>query len=114
MLFASVWSDVIVTEASLTVCVREIRQALNDSTRTPLYIETVYKRGFRFIAPVQYRELPIKESPNQLVGRQEYWSKLIVVWETMMAKGCRQLVFLNRRSGYRQNKFVGTFCRYLF
>lgn len=58
---------------------------------------------------MQYRELPIKESPNQLVGRQEYWSKLIVVWETMMAKGCRQLVFLTGEAGIGKTSLLEHF-----
>jgi DNA-binding winged helix-turn-helix (wHTH) protein len=32
--------------------VRQIREALGDSADQPLYIETVPKRGYRFIAPV--------------------------------------------------------------
>lgn len=51
-IFKAVWPNVIVTEAALTVCIREIRKALTDSTRKPMYIETVYKRGFRFIGNI--------------------------------------------------------------
>lgn len=109
MLFASIWSDVIVTEAALTVCVREIRKALNDSTRRPLYIETVYKRGFRFIAPLQYHDPPVKEHLNLLVGRQESFSMLINAWETMMAKGYRKLVFLTGEAGIGKTSLLEQF-----
>src|SRR5215212_2437233 len=51
-LLAAVWPDVLVTDASIKVCVREIRKALRDSTKVPKYIETVHRRGYRFIAAV--------------------------------------------------------------
>ena len=39
-------------EHSLNVAVMNLRDALGDSVDTPLYIETIPKRGYRFIAPV--------------------------------------------------------------
>src|SRR3954471_21003147 len=48
-LLEAVWPDVIVSDASVKVCVREIRKALDDGARTPTYIETVHRRGYRFI-----------------------------------------------------------------
>ncbi len=39
-------------EHSLNVAVRNLRDALGDSIDTPLFIETVPRRGYRFIAPV--------------------------------------------------------------
>ena len=37
---------------SLSTAVMKLREVLGDSTDTPLYIETIPKRGYRFIAPV--------------------------------------------------------------
>src|SRR4051812_26233251 len=48
-LLSAVWPDVIVSDASVKVCVREIRKALDDGAKTPRYIETVHRRGYRFI-----------------------------------------------------------------
>jgi DNA-binding winged helix-turn-helix (wHTH) protein len=39
-------------DRSLNFCVRRIRVALGESTRSPLYLETLPKRGYRFLAPV--------------------------------------------------------------
>jgi pimeloyl-ACP methyl ester carboxylesterase len=47
-----VWPGVFVGDAVLKVCIREIRQALGDDPQQPAFIETVHKRGYRFIAPV--------------------------------------------------------------
>ena len=49
-LLAAVWRDAIVSDAALASCVRDLRKALGDSSRKPRYIETVHRRGFRFIA----------------------------------------------------------------
>lgn len=40
-------------EHGLNFCIRQIRAALDDGADTPRFIETVPRRGYRFIAPVQ-------------------------------------------------------------
>src|ERR1700693_1054309 len=50
-LLATVWRDAIVSDAALTSCIRDLRRALGDSAEAPRYIETVHRRGFRFIGP---------------------------------------------------------------
>ena len=48
----AVWAGVAVSDAALTSCIQEIRDALGDDARRPRYIETVHRRGYRFVAPV--------------------------------------------------------------
>jgi DNA-binding winged helix-turn-helix (wHTH) protein len=50
-LFDAVWSDLHVSESSLTVAINALRSALGDDRQAPHYIETVTRRGYRFIAP---------------------------------------------------------------
>ena len=52
-LLDALWPGVHVADGALKVCIREIRRALNDDARSPRYIETAHRRGYRFIAPVQ-------------------------------------------------------------
>lgn len=49
-LFDGVWGEVFVTDNSLTKAVKEIRQALGDDASAPRYVETVPRRGYRFVA----------------------------------------------------------------
>src|SRR5688500_1518677 len=51
-LLASVWRDPLASDASIKVCVAEIRKALDDDPQSPRYIQTVHRRGYRFIAPI--------------------------------------------------------------
>jgi DNA-binding winged helix-turn-helix (wHTH) protein/tetratricopeptide (TPR) repeat protein len=51
-LFKALWPDVAVTDNALTQAVSELRQALHDDPAKPAYIQTVARRGYRFIAPV--------------------------------------------------------------
>lgn len=39
-------------DQGLNYCIKEIRAVLGDSAETPLYIETMPRRGYRFIAPI--------------------------------------------------------------
>jgi DNA-binding winged helix-turn-helix (wHTH) protein/tetratricopeptide (TPR) repeat protein len=52
-LFAALWPDVAVTDNALTQAVSELRQALGDDASKPTYIQTVARRGYRFIASVE-------------------------------------------------------------
>ncbi len=58
------WPGVFVGDAVLKVCVREIRVALGDDHQHPTFIETVHKRGYRFIAPVTPIEAPPSAGPG--------------------------------------------------
>jgi DNA-binding winged helix-turn-helix (wHTH) protein len=51
-LFHAVWPDTVVSDDALTSCMQELRRALGEDARQPRYIETVHRRGFRFIGKV--------------------------------------------------------------
>ena len=51
-LFKALWPDVAVTDNALTQAVSELRQALGDDPSNPTYVQTVARRGYRFIATV--------------------------------------------------------------
>ena len=51
-LLDATWPGVSVAEEGLTRCITDIRQAFGDSPDRPAYVETVAKRGYRLIAPV--------------------------------------------------------------
>ena len=52
-LFQVVWPDTIVEESNLSSNIALIRKALGDGTNGECYIETVPKRGYRFVAHVR-------------------------------------------------------------
>ena len=52
-LFRALWPDVAVTDNALTQAVSELRQALGDDPASPKYVQTVARRGYRFISPVE-------------------------------------------------------------
>src|SRR5271169_5168480 len=41
-------------ETGLNTAVSKLRDALSDSAETPRYIETIPRRGYRFVAPVEF------------------------------------------------------------
>src|SRR5216684_2577127 len=47
------WPDSYVEEANLTFNIQQLRKSLGDNARKPQYIETVARRGYRFIADVE-------------------------------------------------------------
>ena len=52
-LIAQVWPGVFVTDNSLTRAVSELRRSLGDVAEEPQYIQTVARRGYRFVAQVR-------------------------------------------------------------
>lgn len=59
-LLEALWPDVVVSEDVLKSHVKDVRQALGDLAKTPLFIETVHRRGYRFIAEVSPRPVPLR------------------------------------------------------
>jgi DNA-binding winged helix-turn-helix (wHTH) protein len=51
-LLEEIWPDVFVQEANLSVNIASLRKAFDESNAEGKWIETVSKRGYRFVAPV--------------------------------------------------------------
>ncbi len=75
-------------EQGLNYCIRQIRTVLSDDAQSPLYIETIPRRGYRFIGPVEELEDPVRAkaappaSPAPKEGRIPRWvlvSALLVI-----------------------------------
>jgi len=63
-LMSKVWPDSFVEEANLTVNISALRKALGESPESRQYIETVPKKGYRFVAPVtEVREKDVADRP---------------------------------------------------
>lgn len=60
----SVWKDAFVTDTSLAEAVSVLRQALGDDPQAPRYVQTVHRRGYRFVAPLTL--LTPAPPPNEL------------------------------------------------
>lgn len=52
-LLAQVWPGVVVGDDSVTQVIIKLRKALGDDSEHPTYIQTVTKKGYRLLAPVQ-------------------------------------------------------------
>src|SRR5690348_1926489 len=74
-LLQRVWPDTFVEEGSLTRNISVLRKVLGDENGE--YIETVPKRGYRFVAPV--REIPV---PDQETVVDEHTLTRVVIEET--------------------------------
>lgn len=75
------WKDAFVTDASLTEAVRVLRVALGDTSRESVYVRTVHRRGYRFVAavsvvdaerPSSTREVADGESPGPIAMTGEW------------------------------------------
>ena len=51
---------------SLGVAIRKVRDSLNDDADTPKYVETIPRRGYRFLAPVTVHgsSAPVEKTPD--------------------------------------------------
>jgi eukaryotic-like serine/threonine-protein kinase len=65
-LFDNVWKDAFVTDNALTRAIKEIRRVIGDDASAPRYIETIPRRGYRFIAQVKIQASRVSEPPPQV------------------------------------------------
>jgi predicted ATPase/DNA-binding winged helix-turn-helix (wHTH) protein len=59
----TIWPETIVSPGNVKVYINEIRNALQDDRHAPRFIETVPRKGYRFISP---RNTPTQVSPSSL------------------------------------------------
>src|SRR6266545_2127751 len=70
-IFEAVWKETVVSDITLAVCVREIRKSLGDEAKTPQYIETMHRRGYRFIAALTTTPSPVPSSEFRVLSQEE-------------------------------------------
>ena len=63
-LLKEVWPDSFVEEGNITFNIRQLRKALDDDAQSPKFIETVPRRGYRFIAEVDEVDLTLEPEPR--------------------------------------------------
>jgi len=112
-LFQAGWSGTVVSDAALAVCVQELRRALRDNAHRPRYLETVHRRGYRFIGTVvsSYSPSPtLNPHPPVplLVGREAELSQL-QGWLEQALAGKRQLAFLSGEPGIGKTTLAAAF-----
>lgn len=71
-LLDAIWPDTHVAEGSLARTITNLRQALGDHADEPLYVETVARRGYRFVAAVE-ESAAAAASPFCLVHEQRVY-----------------------------------------
>ncbi len=62
-LVAEVWEGRWIAQSALSRCVAELRAALGDDAQQPRVIQTITKRGYRLIAPVEVVNVPAEPTP---------------------------------------------------
>jgi len=59
-------------EHSISAAMNRLRQTLGDSADEPRFIETLARRGYRFMVPVQFEELPaLPAAPAETTASSE-------------------------------------------
>ena len=112
-LLEALWPETVVSEGVLTVCIRELRQALGDAARAPHFIETVHRRGYRFVGqlPTGPPSAPHTSSPTSpplLAGREREVDALHRALATALT-GVRQLLFVTGETGLGKTTLVEAF-----
>jgi DNA-binding winged helix-turn-helix (wHTH) protein/tetratricopeptide (TPR) repeat protein len=64
----ALWPGVAVTDNAITQVVSELRQALGDEPASPRYVETVPRRGYRFIGVVESMAVSTPPAPAATPG----------------------------------------------
>jgi DNA-binding winged helix-turn-helix (wHTH) protein/predicted ATPase len=107
----AVWPDTHVGEGLLRGYVRELRAVLGDDPDAPRFIETLARRGYRFVAPVRAAERSAPASaapPPHVAGRAEDLRELGAILGEARA-GARRLVFVTGEAGIGKTTLVDAF-----
>jgi DNA-binding winged helix-turn-helix (wHTH) protein len=104
------WANTHVSDGVLKVIILEIRRALGDDPAAPQFIETVPRRGYRFIAARsrQAKVQPAADPRGALVGRDTVLAQLKDRLTSALA-GQRQLVFLSGEAGIGKTTVLDAF-----
>lgn len=117
-LLNAVWPRGYVSDSVVEVCINQLRKVLEDDRRSPRYIETVPKRGYRFIGEFTTRcavpgdfgdQRPCGHTPlggsENWVGREVSLARLHSLWAETLA-GERRIVFLTGDAGIGKTTLI--------
>lgn len=109
----ALWPETYINPEGLRSYIQEIRKVLQDRPDKPVFIETVRKRGYRFVAPV------IDENPGgtlsgaetkRVVGRGVQMAELTVCLSKIQ-RGEREIVFITGEPGIGKTALADKFQR---
>jgi DNA-binding winged helix-turn-helix (wHTH) protein len=83
-LIAAAWPGVVVEDANLTVQITALRRMLSEAVRGDLWIETLPRRGYRFVGPPPRRALSLFELAHDQRERNCSWN-----WRCWQRFRCR-------------------------
>lgn len=97
------WKDTFVTPNALTRLIAQLRRELGDAATEARYIQTVHRRGYRFIAAVQEVELEARHAQPPLaattaVSGRERRTLLVAAAVTLAILSAAAVVFRARQS----------------
>lgn len=115
-LLEALWSETYVQPEVLRKYILEIRKVLGDRLDHPLFVETIPKRGYQFVAPVSEEGStgaePVwpQDFTVSLAGREEPLQRL----ETLVSKASttrREIVFITGEAGIGKTSLLDAFER---
>jgi DNA-binding winged helix-turn-helix (wHTH) protein len=111
-LLDAVWPKTYVQPEVLKSHIADVRTLLGDDARKPIFIETLPRRGYRFIAPVTEgapaRRAAVSGSAKVLVGRDGPLAELHQCLRRM-SNGERQTVFVTGEAGIGKTAVADAF-----
>jgi len=121
MLLEAVWPGVTVSADAVRYSLRQVRRSLGDRLEDPLFIETVPRRGWRFLGQVTLQskqvwqleafepdQLSVPESTSILVGRERELRELAQLLEQARSGRC-QLALVAGDAGVGKTTVVDAF-----
>jgi DNA-binding winged helix-turn-helix (wHTH) protein/tetratricopeptide (TPR) repeat protein len=113
-LIEALWPDTFVQPAVLSSHIKDVRSALGDNPKRPRFIETLARRGYRFIAAVSEGPrpdtVPTRPAKGKLVGRDLAIAQLQNRLHAML-RHQRQVVFITGEPGIGKTTLVDEFQR---
>ena len=76
-LIEALWPNIVVGPDSLANCMTRLRKALNDDAKNPQFIETIQRKGYRWLKPVKLSESSLSWI-NQWPFKSKHYAILLV------------------------------------
>lgn len=108
-LHRTIWGSAKISPSTIPMCISEIRKALTDDPKSPRFVESLKRHGYRFVGQVKFRSDSEAETEFAFVGRRPALDSLNQAVRSTLADLRGRMITIVGEAGSGKTRLISEF-----